>query len=96
MLSALAERDAEAARCRDGNSNPEPDTELSDTETVPLSSDVDAHLSREVLPHVPDVRVDQSKGKFGYEIPLNRHFYAYEPPRPLEEMESDLRESLKG
>ena len=48
-------------------------------------------LCCEVIPHVPDAWVDESKTKVGYEIPLNRHFYVYEPPRPLEEIESDLQ-----
>ena len=91
VLSALGERDPEAEVCRDRRGNPEPDTELRDTETVPLSEDIDAYIAREVLPHVPDAWVDASKTKVGYEIPLNRHFYVYEPPRPLEEIESDLQ-----
>ena len=90
VLSALCERDPDAEVCRDRRGNPEPDTELRDTETVPLSEDVDAYIAREVLPHVPDAWVDESKTKVGYEIPLNRHFYMYEPPRPLEEIEKDL------
>ena len=91
VLSALGERDPQAEVCRDSKGNPEPDTELRDTETVPLSEDIDAYIAREVLPHVPDAWVDESKTKVGYEIPLNRHFYVYEPPRPLEEIESDLQ-----
>ncbi len=91
VLSALGERDPDAEICHDRHGNPEPDTELRDTETVPLSEDVDAYIAREVLPHVPDAWVDESKTKIGYEIPLNRHFYVYEPPRPLEEIESDLQ-----
>ena len=91
VLSALGERDPDAEVCRDRRGDPEPDTELRDTETVPLSEDVDASIAREVLPHVPDAWVDGSKTKVGYEIPLNRHFYVYEPPRPLEEIESDLQ-----
>ena len=91
VLSALGDRDPDAEVCRDRRGNPEPDTELRDTETVPLSEDVDAYIAREVLPHVPDAWVDGSKTKVGYEIPLNRHFYVYEPPRPLEEIESDLQ-----
>ncbi len=90
VLSALGERDPDAEICRDRRGGPEPDTELRDTETVPLREDVDAYVAREVLPHVPDAWVDESKTKVGYEIPLNRHFYVYEPPRPLEEIESDL------
>jgi len=49
------------------------------------------YLKREVLPHVPDAWIDHSKTKVGYEIPLNRHFYVYEPPRPLEEIEADIK-----
>ncbi len=63
---------------------------MRDTETVPLREDVDTYIAREVLPHVPDAWVDESKTKIGYEVPLNRHFYVYEPPRPLEEIEADL------
>ena len=91
VLSALGERDPDAEVCRDRGGNPEPDTELRDTETVPLSEDVDAYIGREVLPNVPDAWVDESKTKIGCEVPLNRHFYVYEPPRPLEEIESDLQ-----
>ena len=91
ILAALGERDPEAAICHDRHGNPEPDTELRDTETVPLREDVGEYIAREVLPHVPDAWVDESKTKVGYEIPLNRHFYVYEPPRPLDEIEADLR-----
>ena len=91
VLAALGERDPEGTICRDRKGNPEPDAELRDTETVPLRQDVDEYIEREVRPHVPDAWVDKSKTKVGYEIPLNRHFYVYEPPRPLEEIESDLQ-----
>ena len=90
VLSAISERDPGAKVCHDSKGNPEPDPELRDTETVPLREDVDAYVEREVLPHVPDAWLDESKTKIGYEIPLNRHFYFYEPPRPLEEIEADL------
>ena len=91
VLAALCERDPEADICEDRNGNPEPDTALRDTETVPLGEDIDAYVAREVRPHVPDARVDHDKTKIGYEIPFNRHFYVYEPPRPLEVIEADLR-----
>ncbi len=92
VLSALSERDPDAVICRDKNGNPEPDTELRDTETVPKNEDVDDYMAREVLPHVPDAWIDHSKTKTGYEIPLNRHFYVYEPPRPLDEIDADLHD----
>ena len=89
---ALSERDPDAAICRGARGKIEPDTELRDTETVPLSEDVGSYMRREVLPHVPDAWVDASKTKIGFEIPLNRHFYVYEPPRPLNEIKADLQE----
>ena len=93
VLAALGERDPEAAICLDRHGNPEPDTDLRDAETVPLREDVAEYVARQVLPHLPDAWVDESKTKVGYEIPLNRHFYVYEPPRPLEDIEADLRET---
>ncbi len=56
---------------------------------------IDDYIEREVLPHVPDAWVDYSKTKVGYEIPINRHFYVYKPPRPLGEIEQDI-EVLEG
>ncbi|MBX5197519.1 SAM-dependent DNA methyltransferase [Rhizobium sp. NZLR10] len=128
ILSALSERDESADTCLDAKRNPEPDTELRDTELVPLPTDielpllnagegelnddelpelvfdhVEAYLAAEVHPHVSDAWVDHKKTKMGYEVPLNRHFYVYEPPRPLEEIEADIEgvtrdimEMLKG
>jgi type I restriction enzyme M protein len=91
VLSALGERDETAEICRDAKGNAEPDAELRDTETVPLKESIEAYFEREVLPHVPDAWIDHSKTKIGYEIPLNRHFYRYEPPRPLEVIETDIK-----
>ncbi|HEY3326003.1 MAG TPA: class I SAM-dependent DNA methyltransferase [Novimethylophilus sp.] len=71
---------------------PQPDSALRDTENVPLSEDVEAYFKREVLPHVPDAWIDQDKTKVGYEIPFNRHFYVFEPPRPLAEIDAELKQ----
>ena len=100
VLSALSERDETAAICRDNDGNPEPDPELRDTESVPLAEPVEAFFEREVKPHVPDAWIDTSKrdprdgqvGVVGYEINFNRYFYRYTPPRPLEEIEGEIRE----
>jgi type I restriction enzyme M protein len=91
LLAALAERDEEADICRDAKGHPEPDAEFRDTENVPLRDDVDEYFRREVLPHVADAWIDHAKTKVGYEIPFNRHFYKYVPPRPLEEIDRDLK-----
>jgi type I restriction enzyme M protein len=99
ILSALSQRDETAAICRDKDGNPEPDPELRDTESVPLAESVEVFFEREVRPHVPDAWIDMSKrdpkdsqvGLVGYEINFNRYFYCYTPPRPLEEIEADIR-----
>ncbi|MEV6090836.1 class I SAM-dependent DNA methyltransferase [Streptomyces cellulosae] len=70
---------------------PEPDGELRDYENVPLGEDVEEYLAREVHTHVPDAWIDHSKTKIGYEIPFTRHFYVYEPPRPLAEIDAELK-----
>jgi len=53
-------------------------------------NDIDTYIAREVLPHVPDAWVDYGKTKVGYEIPINRHFYVYKPPRPIDQIEDDI------
>lgn len=120
ILSALGERDPTAAICRDGKDRAEPDSELRDTENIPLPPGmrlplpmafgpdkpnedlvaamkpaIDAYVAAEVLPHVPDAWVDYAKTKLGYEIPINRHFYVYKPPRALGEIEADIT-ALEG
>jgi len=70
---------------------PQPDSALRDTENVPLSEDVGDYFKREVLPHAPDAWIDPDKTKVGYEIPFNRHFYVFKPPRPLAEIDADLK-----
>lgn len=70
---------------------PQPDSSLRDTENVPLSEDIRVYFEREVLPHAPDAWIDETKCKVGYEIPFNRHFYVFEPPRPLHEIDEELK-----
>jgi type I restriction enzyme M protein len=99
IFSALSEHDDTAAICRDRHGQPEPDPELRDTESVPLSESVEAFFEREVKPHVPDAWIDTTRrdekdgqvGIVGYEINFNRYFYKYTPPRPLEAIEADIR-----
>ncbi|HSO81333.1 class I SAM-dependent DNA methyltransferase [Thiocapsa sp.] len=120
IFAALGERDPDAEICRDTKGQPEPDSELRDTENVPLApgtelplpmdfgpdkpndrlvaafrAEIDAYMAREVVPHVPDAWVDYDKTKVGYEIPINRHFYVYRPPRPLDHIERDITQ-LEG
>lgn len=120
IFAALGERDATAEICRDSKGRPEPDSELRDTENIPLPPGttlplpmrfgpdmpnddlvkvmrpvIDAYIAAEVLPHVPDAWVDYTKTRIGYEIPVNRHFYVYKPPRPLGQIEADIA-ALEG
>jgi len=99
VLNALSERDEEADICTDKHGNPEADSSLRDNENVPLNETVEDYFQREVIPHVPDAWIDEGKcdeqdgevGIVGYEIPFNRHFYVFQPPRPLEEIDADLK-----
>ena len=69
-----------------------PDPDLRDFENVPLDEDIHAYFTREVTPHVPDAWIDEDKTKVGYEIPFTRRFYVYMPPRPLAEIDAELKD----
>jgi type I restriction enzyme M protein len=95
ILMALSERDKNADICTDKDGSPEPDPELRDYENISLKEDINEYMKREVFPHVPDAWVDESKTNVGYEINFNRYFYKYVPPRPLKEIETDLKQIEK-
>jgi hypothetical protein len=83
---------------RDNENVPLPSVPLSFEEdlterfaTLEYRTAVDDYMRDEVLPYVPDAWVDHAKTKIGYEIPLTRHFYKYVPPRPLEEIDEEIR-----
>ena len=84
-------RDEKGNPVLDKKGNPKADSSLRDTENVPLKEDIQDYFEREVLPHVPDAWIDHEKTKVGYEIPFNRHFYKYIPPRPLEVIDAELK-----
>lgn len=90
ILSALSEPDDSADICLDSKGNPEPDTSLRDYENVPLKEDIQTYFEREVLPHVPDAWIDESRTKTGYEISFTRYFYQYQPLRPLADIRADI------
>ena len=99
ILSALSERDEHADTCTDKNGEAESDTDLRDHELVPLKENWREYVEREVKPFVPDAWVDENHrdardrevGRVGYEINFNRYFYRYVPPRPLEEINAELK-----
>lgn len=104
IIKHLGEHDEEAEICLHSSGKdkgkPEANPDLRDNENVPLTESIDEYFTREVLPHVPDAWIDTSKtderdgqvGIVGYEIPFNRHFYEYQPPRALAEIDADLDE----
>ena len=87
---SVSDPEGEVQRSKDGTPLPDPD--LRDYENVPLDEDIDTYFAREVTPHVPDAWIDYAKTKIGYEIPFTRHFYVYTPPRPLAEIDAELRD----
>lgn len=94
LSGELGQHDDEGELVTKRNGNPEPNTDLRDTENVPWDQDIHDYLQGEVKPFIPDAWVDESKIKEGVEIPFTRHFYEYIPPRPLEEIDRDLDEVL--
>lgn len=61
-----------------------------DTENIPLTENIDEYFRREVLPYAPDAWIDKKKTKVGYEIPMTRYFYEYQPPEPVEDILSRI------
>ncbi|MDZ7713876.1 MAG: class I SAM-dependent DNA methyltransferase [Rhodovibrio sp.] len=100
ILASLGTHDPEALPVTDRQGQPEPDPDLRDHETVPLAEDVETYFEREVEPYVPDAWInrevtdpkDGQVGKVGYEINFNRYFYEYTPPRPIEEIDRDIKQ----
>ena len=92
--SVFTQKDPESEPVANGGDDGyEPDPALRQFENVPLKDDIETYFEREVRPHVPDAWMDRSKDKVGYEINFNRHFYRYTPPRPLEEIDAELKQA---
>ncbi len=73
----------------------ETESDLRDTENVPLAENIHDYFLREVKPHVPEAWIDLDKTKIGYEISFNKYFYQHKPLRPLEEVTKDILELEK-
>ena len=102
ILAGLAEKDETADVCMKNKTEIESDSDLRDTEIVPLKENIEDYFAREVLPHVPDAWIDETKSKIGYEIPFTRQFYKYTALRSSTEimdeiraLEMDIAEQLK-
>jgi type I restriction enzyme M protein len=91
LFDAVSVRDPSAEAVLDAKGRPRPDPELRDTENVPFGTEVEAYLEREVLPFVADAWSDREKDKIGTEIPLSRMFHRYQPPRPIEQVDDEIR-----
>ncbi len=96
LLGVLGDRHPEANLCQ-SKGEVEADSGLQDYENVPLGEEADVYFEREVQPHVPEVWIDHKKcdeldGEVGFEIPFNHHFYVFQPPRLLEEIDRDLKD----
>ncbi len=91
LLLTIGERDPDAAPCLTRAGLPEPDPQLRDTEDVPLDEPIGAFLAREVLPHAADAWAEPEKARVGYQIPFDRIFHTWSDPRPVAEIEAELR-----
>jgi type I restriction enzyme M protein len=91
IADELAETNSEGEIVFDSEGKPVPDSDLRDTEIVPSGQEIKEYFNREVKPHVPDAWVSPEMPRTGYEIPFTRHFYKYQPPRDLKEIDDDIR-----
>jgi len=92
IADELAETNPDGEIVLDTNGKPVPDSELRDTEIIPSGQDIKEYFDREVKPHMPDAWISPEMPKTGYEIPLTRYFYKYQPPRAAEETSAEIRE----
>ena len=90
IIEKLSEHDDSAEYVTDRKGNPKADSNLRDTEKIPLIKNIDEYFEEEVLKYYPDAWYDDNKSKIGYEVNFTQYFYIYEPPRSLEEIEADI------
>jgi type I restriction enzyme M protein len=99
LFATIGTKCPEASIVTDADNKPVADSDLRENENVPLGQDIREYFAREVLPHVPDAWIDETKrdekdglvGIVGYEINFNRYFYQYQPPRSLSDIDADLK-----
>jgi type I restriction enzyme M protein len=92
IILALSEHDDSADYVLDKRGNTLPDSNLRDSEKIPLKQDIEEYFEKEVTPYYPDAWMDRKKDKVGYEINFTKYFYEYKSPRALEEIEKDIKE----
>jgi hypothetical protein len=78
-----------------GKGGSQADSDLRDTENVPLSEDIEQYFAREVLPYAPDAWIEHAKTKKGYEIPFNLLFYRFAQQKKLEDIDAELEEAAE-
>lgn len=91
IWNALSEKDETADICMKNKKEIEPDTDLRDTEVIPLTEDIETYFEFEVLPHVPDAWIDEDKTRIGYKIPFTRYFYQSTNLRPSSEIKKEIQ-----
>ncbi|CAA9198271.1 hypothetical protein FLA105534_02047 [Flavobacterium bizetiae] len=84
------ERNSKGEVITDKKGNPKADSSLRDTENIPLTMGFQEYMQKEVLPHVPDAWIDDSKTNIGYEVNFTKYFYQYKPLRSFDEIRKDI------
>jgi len=92
IILALSEHDDSADYVLDAKGNKKPDSNLRDSEKIPLKQNIEEYFKKEVKPYYPDAWMDRKKDKIGYELNFTQCFYKYQPPRPIEDIEKDIKE----
>jgi len=95
IIMALSEHDDTADYVTDNKGKKKTDSNLRDSEKIPLKQDIGKYFEKEVKPYYPDAWMERKKDKIGYEINFTQYFYKYVPPRPLDEIEKDIKKVTK-
>lgn len=103
IVKVFSEHNEKANICKNTKGVIEANSDLRDTERVPLDEDIDEYFKREVLPYNPEAWIDKEKTQVGYEIPFTRYFYKFQEPEPADiisnrimEIEKDINRSLRA
>ena len=91
IILKLSEHDETAEYVLDAKGKKQPDSNLRDSEKIPLKQDIKEYFEKEVIPYYKHAWMDRKKDRIGYEFNFTQYFYKYIPPRALENIEADIK-----
>ena len=93
IITALSEHDEDSNYVTDSRGKKKINTKLRNYEKIPLNQSIEDYFEKEVKVYYPDSWMDRTKDKVGYEINFTKYFYKYQPPRALEVIKTDIKDT---